>query len=68
MKFPFGMVCVEKMRKLMSTNYPKWWLNYERNIFLLCISNMDDFVQVGKGERFSDWGEMGCGEFERERD
>ena len=52
----------------MSTNYPKWWLNYERNIFLLCISNMDDFVQVGKGERFSDWGEMGCGEFERERD
>ena len=60
MKFPFGMVFVEKMRKLMSTNYPKWWLNYD--------SNMDDFVQVGKGERFSDWGEMGCGEFERERD
>ena len=28
---------------------------------------MDDFVQVGKGERFSDRGEMGCGEFERER-
>ena len=68
MKFPFGMVFVERKRKLMSTNYPKWRLNYERNIFLLYISNMDDFVQVGKGERFSDWGEMGCGEFERERD
>lgn len=68
MKFPFGMVFVEKMRKLMSTNYPKWRLNYERNIFLLYISNMDDFVQVGEGGRFFDRGEMDCGEFERERD
>lgn len=68
MKFPFGMVFVERMRKLMSTNYPKWRLNYERNIFLLYISNMDDFVQVGEGGRFFDRGEMDCGEFERERD
>lgn len=68
MKFPFGMVFVERMRKLMSTNYPKWRLNYERNIFLLYISNMDDFVQVGEGGCFFDRGEMDCGEFERERD
>ena len=67
MKFPFGMVFVERMRKLMSTNYPKWRLNYERNIFLLYISNMDDFVQVGEGGRFFDRSEMDCGEFDRER-